>query len=115
MKTYRNILTLTVIAAALTSGMAFAATGDSTAPAANAVHKTERVVSDSWITTKVKSEILANSGTKGFKVSVKTRFKTVTLKGKLPTQDAVDQVKQIAEKVKGVKSVDTSGLSVVGT
>lgn len=117
MKTYRTLLTLTVIAAALTSGMAIAATSDSTAPVtpANAVRKTERVVSDSWITTKVKSEILANSGTKGFKVSVKTRFKTVTLKGKLPSQDAIDQVKQIAEKVKGVKSVDTSGLSVAAT
>jgi hyperosmotically inducible protein len=116
-KTYRTLLTLTVIAAALTSGMAIAATSDSTAPVtpANAVRKTERVVSDSWITTKVKSEILANSGTKGFKVSVKTRFKTVTLKGKLPSQDAIDQVKQIAEKVKGVKSVDTSGLSVAAT
>lgn len=82
---------------------------------ARTVHKTERVVSDSWITTKVKSEILANSGTKAFKASVKTRYKTVTRKGKLPSQDAIDQVKQIAEKVKGVKKVDTSGLSVAAT
>lgn len=117
MKTYRTILSLTVIAAALASGMVNAATSDSTVStdAANAVHKTERVVSDSWITTKVKSEILANGGTKAFKVSVKTRYKTVTLKGKLPSQDAIDQVKQIAEKVKGVKRVDTSGLSVAAT
>jgi hyperosmotically inducible protein len=114
MKTYRTILSLTVVAAVLTSGLANAATSDSTAPSATtkAVDKTERVVSDSWITTKVKSEILANEGTAAFKVSVKTRHKIVTLKGKLPTQDAIDQVKQIAEKVKGVKNVDTSGLSV---
>ena len=118
MKTYRNVLSLTVIAAALASGMANAATSDSpTAPvtASKAVQKTERVVSDSWITTKVKSEILANSGTKAFKVSVKTRYKTVTLKGKLPSQEAIDQVRQIAEKVKGVKKVDTSGLMVAAT
>lgn len=115
MKTYRNYLSLAVIATALGSAGAYAATSDSTAtPAATkAVQKTERVVSDSWITTKVKSEILANSVTKAMKVAVKTKFGAVTLKGKLPSQDAIDQVKQIAEKVKGVKSVDTSGLSVV--
>ena len=80
--------------------------------AKDAVHKTERVASDSWITTKVKSEILANSVSKGFKVSVKTMQGNVHLTGKLPTQDAVDVVKMTAEKVKGVKSVDTSGLEI---
>jgi hyperosmotically inducible protein len=76
-----------------------------------AVKKTERVVSDSWITAKVKSEILANSASKAFKVSVKTKSGMVSLAGKLPTQDAIDLVKMTAEKVKGVKSVDVSGLS----
>ena len=118
MKTYRTLLSFAILAAALTCGVANAAAGDSTtAPgtASKTVQKTERVVSDSWITTKVKSEILANSGTKAFKVSVKTKYKTVTLKGKLPSQEAIDQVKQIAEKVKGVKKVDTSGLSVAAS
>ncbi|MEO6917739.1 MAG: BON domain-containing protein [Collimonas sp.] len=76
------------------------------------VAKTKRVVSDSWITTKVKSEILANSVTKGFDVSVKTKHGVVVLGGALATQDAVDHVKDIAEKVKGVKSVDTSAITV---
>ncbi len=71
-------------------------------------------MSDGWITTKVKSEILANSISKAFKVHVKTESGVVTLKGKLPSQDAVDLVKMIAEKVKGVKRVDASGL-VIGT
>ncbi|SFH64547.1 hyperosmotically inducible protein [Collimonas sp. OK307] len=76
------------------------------------VAKTKRVVSDSWITTKVKSEIMANSVTKGFDVSVKTTHGVVVLSGALATQDAVDHVKDIAEKVKGVKSVDTSAIIV---
>lgn len=76
--------------------------------------KVEKAVSDSWITTKVKSEILANSASKAFKVSVTTKSGVVALKGKLPTQDAVDLVKLIAEKVKGVQSVDTSGLVIAG-
>ena len=106
-------MSLTVIAAALVAGMAYAATSESaTTPATKAVQKTERVMSDSWITTKVKSAIVANSVTKGFKVSVKTLRGTVALKGKLPSQDAIDQVRQIAEKVKGVKSVDSSALTV---
>ena len=106
--------TLFVAALLLSTDMSQAASGDAAIAPSNAVSKAERVVSDSWITTKVKSEILANSVSKAFKVSVKTKHGAVSLKGKLPSQDAIDQVKMIAEKVKGVKSVDVSGL-VIGT
>ncbi len=87
-----------------------------TSTASTKVHaaaaKTERVASDSWITTKVKSELLADSVSKGFEVSVKTMHGVVVLKGSLDSQDAVDHVKAIAAKVKGVKSVDTSALTL---
>jgi hyperosmotically inducible protein len=89
-----------------------AATDMPDTPAPSAADKTERVVSDSWITTKVKSEILANSVSKAFKVGVKTKSGMVWLSGKLPSQDAIDLVKMTAEKVKGVKSVDVSGLAI---
>jgi hyperosmotically inducible protein len=69
-------------------------------------------MSDSWITTKVKSEILADSISKGFKVDVKTKHGVVILKGVLASQDAIDHVKDIAAKVDSVKSVDTTGLTV---
>ena len=75
-----------------------------------AIAKTERVGSDSWITTKVKSEIMADSLSKGFKVSVKTVNGVVMLSGVLPNADAVAHVKDLAEKVEGVKSVRTSQL-----
>jgi hyperosmotically inducible protein len=75
-----------------------------------AVAKTERVGSDSWITTKVKSEIMADSVSKGFKVSVKTVNGVVMLSGVLPNDDAVAHVKDLAEKVEGVKSVKASQL-----
>ncbi len=74
------------------------------------VATTERVGSDSWITTKVKSEIMADSVSKGFKVSVKTVNGVVMLSGVLPNDDAVAHVKDLAEKVEGVKSVKTSQL-----
>lgn len=76
------------------------------------VAKTERLVSDTWITTKVKSDILADSVSKGFDVNVVTTRGMVVLKGSLANQDAIDHVKDIAEKVNGVKGVNTSDLLV---
>jgi hyperosmotically inducible protein len=76
---------------------------------------TKRAVSDSWITTKVKSELLADSVSKGFDVNVTTKHGVVMLSGNLATSDAIDHVKDIASKVDGVKSVDTSGLTAKST
>ncbi|MDD5336508.1 MAG: BON domain-containing protein [Rhodoferax sp.] len=106
--------TLFVSALLLGMNLSQAASDNAAIAPSNAASKAERAVSDSWITTKVKAEILANSVSKAFKVSVKTKRGMVSLKGKLPSQDAIDLVKMIAEKVKGVKSVDVSGL-VIGS
>jgi hyperosmotically inducible periplasmic protein len=81
-----------------------------TPSSSHAVASTKRVVSDSWITTKVKSDILADSVSKGFDVSVKTKHGVVMLSGTLANDDAVAHVKDIASQVKGVKSVDASML-----
>lgn len=84
-------------------------------PAAHRLAKTtKRAIADSVITAKVKSELLADSASKGLEVSVTTRHGVVSLRGILANPDAVDHVKDIAEKVAGVKSVDTSGLSSSG-
>jgi hyperosmotically inducible periplasmic protein len=74
------------------------------------VAKTERIGSDSWITTKVKSEILGDSVSKGFDVHVKTIHGVVELSGTLRNEDAIAHVKDLAERIEGVKSVDISGL-----
>ena len=102
-------------AVALMAGAAVvhAQTKEAPSPMEKSEKKAEKAVSDSWITTKVKSEILANSVSKAFKVSVTTKGGVVHLKGELPTQDSIDLVKMIAEMVKGVNSVDVSGLSKV--
>ena len=89
-----------------------AAADAASAAAPTATQKTERVVSDTWITTKVKSEILKSSLAKGFDVKVTTLHGVVTLKGTLSSTDVIDQVRAIAVKVKGVQSVDTSTLVV---
>ncbi|MES2950806.1 MAG: BON domain-containing protein [Pseudomonadota bacterium] len=113
---YSMFLRPALVAAALVAGSlaVHAATKETPSAPEKAVSKAERAVSDSWITAKVKSEILANSVSKAFKVKVVTKQGAVTLKGKLPSQDAIDLVKMIAEKVKGVNSVDVSGLTIAG-
>ena len=73
---------------------------------------TQHVMSDSWITTKLKSSLLADSVSKGVDVSVETTHGVVVLKGALANQAAIDHVKTVAEQVSGVKSVDTTGLTV---
>jgi hyperosmotically inducible protein len=69
-------------------------------------------VSDSWITTKVKSELFSDSLTKGFDVKVVTTKGVVVLSGTLPNEDAVKRAKELAEKVDGVKSVNADDLNV---
>jgi hyperosmotically inducible periplasmic protein len=71
---------------------------------------TEPVTSDNQITTQVKSQIAA-AGTHS-DLDVKTTDGVVAIAGSAPSQDAVDQVKQAAERVAGVKHVDTSTLTV---
>ena len=74
--------------------------------------QTEHRVSDTWITAKVKSDIFADSVSKGFDVDVVTNHGVVVLRGSLANQDAIDHVKDIAGKVEGVKSVIASDLVV---
>jgi hyperosmotically inducible protein len=80
---------------------------------AQVIHKAGQVVSDSWITSKVKSEILADSPSKNIAVSVSTVHGVVVLKGELASKAAVNHLKNLTLNVKGVKSVDTSALTIL--
>lgn len=114
---FRYLLTATVLAASFGIGTAGAASpaADSQSVKADtreAVAKTKEVASDSWITTKVKSEIMADSVSKGFEVGVVTTGAAVALKGELASPEAITRVREIAASVEGVKRVDTTGLRV---
>ena len=74
--------------------------------------KTGEMVSDTWITTKVKSEILLGSVSEGFDVSVETINGVVVLKGRVPDQLVLDRVRKVAQQVQGVKSVDSSAVDI---
>jgi len=68
------------------------------------------VASDSQITSEVKSAIASEALARDASIAVTTTDGVVALSGSVPTQAAIDQVKDAAAKVKDVKRVDTSGL-----
>jgi hyperosmotically inducible protein len=70
----------------------------------------EPEVSDSQITTSVRSEIAAAAPDSN--VGVTTTNGVVALAGSVPSQDAVEKARQAARGVAGVKYVDVSALTV---
>lgn len=104
----------TFLAFALSASAALGAA--SIAPAAFAADdmpaKSDQPVTDTWITTKVKTELATTDGVKSTKLDVTTKNGVVALTGVLATKDAVDKAVAAAESVKGVKRVDSSGLKV---
>jgi hyperosmotically inducible protein len=67
---------------------------------------------DAWITTKVKSEFGTTKGIKATDISVTTNDGVVSLSGTVATGKEKMRAERIAKRVKGVKSVDASGLNV---
>ncbi|RDS82734.1 BON domain-containing protein [Dyella psychrodurans] len=69
-------------------------------------------VDDTWITTKVKSKLAAAKGVKASDISVSTTDGAVTLTGTATSSKEKSHAVHLAKQVKGVKSVDASGLTV---
>jgi len=70
---------------------------------------------DAWITTKVKSEFGTTSGVSATDITVSTSDGVVSLSGNVASQAEKAKAEQIAQGIKGVKSVNSSGLNVGGT
>jgi hyperosmotically inducible protein len=68
---------------------------------------------DTWITTKVKSELVDAKNVKSTDISVTTTEGVVALTGTVTSTKEKNHVIHITKMVKGVKSVDASGLTVV--
>lgn len=75
-------------------------------------NESEQPVGDTWITTKVKTELLADTAVKGTDINVSTVNGVVTLAGVLDNQAAIDKAITIAKGVKGVTDVDTRALKL---
>ena len=72
---------------------------------ADAGVKTGRYVDDSTITTKVKSEMLANKDVHSTEIHVETVHGVVELSGFVPSEAEKHRAVEIAYSVAGVKSV----------
>lgn len=77
--------------------------------------ESDQPVSDTWITTKVKAELLADRDVSGLDIDVETVNGVVTLRGEVESQAQIDRATALARGIKGVTNVDASGLSAVGT
>ncbi len=119
--------TRNLLAASLALGMVFATTSvmakdppkttdkmgaDHSAMTHADTHDSNEPVTDSWITTKVKADLLTSSNVPGTKVDVTTVNGVVTLKGTVATKAEHDKAVTTAKGIKGVKSVDATALKV---
>lgn len=77
-----------------------------------AADTTGEVVTDSWISTKIKSQLLADTATKGTAIKVTTKDNIVFLRGTVATQAEKDQAIALAKETKGVAKVNASKLKV---
>ena len=62
-------------------------------------------VKDSYITTKVKSELVADFGTRAAHIRVKTKDGVVALTGHIDSADAKDRAESDTKQIKGVVDV----------
>jgi hyperosmotically inducible protein len=79
--------------------------------AANEVAKTKEATSDTWITTKVKSDLLTEKGIPGSDIKVETNKGVVSLSSTVAvTESQKTTAVAITKKIKGVKAVSADGL-----
>lgn len=100
-------LTLAVSGTALAAPQSAATAND---PATATGNESAQPVSDTWITTKVKAELLAADGVSGTDINVETVNGVVRLSGHVDGKAEADKAINIAGKVDGVKKVDSTAL-----
>lgn len=106
-----HLLFAGLIAAGLISTPAFAQAHKSQ-HATPAETKSAKPVADTWITTKVKGDLLATKDVSGLDIKVETVNGIVKLSGKVDSQAQIDKASELAKKIDGVHAVDASALIV---
>ena len=97
------------------AGSAFAQTTQATQSpmvlAAGEMTEAKEATSDTWITTKVKADLVTEKGIPGTDIKVETNKGVVSLSSTVAVTDAQkDMAVAIAKKIKGVKAVSADGL-----
>lgn len=86
-----RLFVLGVVVSGLMAGTAFAAD--------------QHPVKDSYITTKVKSELVGDFGKRAGHIHVKTKDGVVALTGRVDSEDAKDRAERDAKRIDGVVDV----------
>ena len=81
-------------------------------PEENAQNDSSQPVTDTWITTKVKADLLATENVSGLDIKVETVDGVVTLTGAVASQAQKDKAVEVARQIKGVKRVEAGGLKL---
>ncbi len=113
---FNKLIIAAAAASALSLGVApavLAAAANGQAPlivAANAVENTEEVVTDTWITSKVKSSFVADDSLSALDIKVETNKGVVSLSGVVASDAERDLAVSTAKAIKGVQAVSADGL-----
>jgi len=99
-------------AAALIGAPMMALAQDRTQAEAEEEGDSAQPVNDTWITTKVKADLMATSDVPGTEISVDTMNGVVKLSGTVDSKAKHDKAVSVVKGIKGVKSVDASALTV---
>ena len=105
-----NVAIATAIVLGAGMGSMSLALAQDPAPAAKGA--SDQPMGDAWITTKVKTDLLATPDVSGLAIDVDTKDGVVMLKGAVDNKAQADKAVAVAKKIDGVKKVDSSGLTV---
>jgi hyperosmotically inducible protein len=105
----KTIAMTVAIALAMSAGTAFAQSEPEEEPRTS--NDATEVVTDAWITSKVKADLLAADEVSGTAINVDTKDGMVTLNGTVKSQAEADKAVTHAKAIEGVKNV-TSNLKV---
>lgn len=104
-----------VVAAPGTQARQAANTATASGEVRSAMSDTGEVIDDAWITTKVKSQLVAERSVPGTDITVETKNNVVHLRGTVESTEARAEAIRIAEATRGVRSVDARELNVRGS
>ena len=115
----RNKSTMRVLAIALLAGAVGTAMADD--PKAQdrddrgiTERESSQPIDDTWITTKVKADLLTTQDVSGLQLNVETVNGVVSLTGDVDSQAEADRAIAVARGIDGVTRVDSSGIRVGG-
>jgi osmotically-inducible protein OsmY len=101
-----------VVAASGTEARQAANTATASGEVRDGLSETGEVINDAWITTKVKTKLLADENVEGNKITVETKDHVVHLVGVVESSEARAIAIRIAERTEGVRDVEADDLIV---